>query len=258
MHLTVSRLTDEELSDNDFVPKVIRQHMADGMIVNYTHEIPPGMLELIRAHHAPAVWLNAKLDADCVYPDDYGAARTVTQHLLSLGHRKIAMVHMIAHFAWQRSFEESWSSQHYSVHDRALGYTEALSGAGLAPRITSHERFIDEHEHMLACRALLSCPDRPTAVIAYSEHEVASVVCAALSLGLSIPRDLSIVAFAPSPMWIASNLVTIAAIPTEEQGRRAVRMLLAKLASPDQTCKPQAVAYGLGDERQTLAPPALG
>src|SRR4051794_20332710 len=49
MHLTVSRLTDEELSSDDILPKVLREYLADGMIVNYTHEIPPGMLELIRA-----------------------------------------------------------------------------------------------------------------------------------------------------------------------------------------------------------------
>src|SRR5215470_8292138 len=59
MHLTVSRLTDEELTSDGFVPKVLRESMADGMIVNYTHDIPQAMLDLIHAHHAPAVWLNA-------------------------------------------------------------------------------------------------------------------------------------------------------------------------------------------------------
>src|SRR5215475_10876419 len=69
MHLTVSRLTDEELSSDETIPKVLREHTADGIIVNYTHEIPESMLKLIRDHHAPAVWVNAKLDSDCVYPE---------------------------------------------------------------------------------------------------------------------------------------------------------------------------------------------
>ena len=54
--------------------------MADGMIVNYTHEIPQPMLDVIRAHHTPAVWLNAKLASDCVYPDDLGAAQQADAH----------------------------------------------------------------------------------------------------------------------------------------------------------------------------------
>src|SRR3954454_10618540 len=164
MHLTVSRLTDEELSDNDFVPKVIRQHMADGMIVNYTHEIPPAMLELIRAHHTPAVWLNAKLDSDCVYPDDFRAAETATAQLIGMGHRRIALLHLIAQQPWGSSvsFAQALRRFHYSVGDRAGGYVCAMRAASLSPLIVSHERFIPEADHPATCRALLSGPDRPT------------------------------------------------------------------------------------------------
>src|SRR3954453_960814 len=95
MHLTGARLTDEELSSDDFLPKVLRESMADGMIVNYTHEIPQAMLELIHAHHAPAVWLNAKMPHDCVYPDDRGAAQAATEVLIQRGHKRIAFLHFI-------------------------------------------------------------------------------------------------------------------------------------------------------------------
>jgi DNA-binding LacI/PurR family transcriptional regulator len=255
MHLTVSRLTDEELITNDFVPKVLRQHMADGMIVNYTHEIPPAMLELIRAHHTPAVWLNAKLDADCVYPDDYGAAKSATEHLIKFGHKRIALVHMIAPFPWYPNFQASWRVRHYSVSDRAAGYTDAVADAGLPPRIFWHDRLVGELEQFEACRALLSTPDRPTAMLLYSEAEVGAVVCAAKVLGLKIPQDLSILAFMPLAMTLAGERITNVAIPTEEQGRRAIRMLLEKLTSPEKICSAQALPYDLGDDRRSIAPP---
>lgn len=255
MHLTVSRLTDEELSTNDFVPKVLREHMADGMIVNYTHEIPPRMLELIHAHHTPAVWLNAKLKSDCVYPDDRGAARSVTERLIALGHRRIALLHMVARFPWQKDFAESWAGRHYSVADRARGYAEAMIGAGLSPRVFAHDRFISESEQLTECRALLIGPERPTAVLAYSEGEAQSLICAAASLGLSIPKDLSVAVFAPMSQWIAGQHVTVAAVPTEQMGRAAVRMLLQKLSAPDEECAAEAIPYGLGDELNTIAPP---
>jgi LacI family transcriptional regulator len=254
MHLTVSRLTDEELSTNEFVPKVLREHMADGMIVNYTHEIPPAMLELIRAHHMPAVWLNAKLEADCVYPDDYGAAKSATQQLLSLGHRRIALVHMMTPFALYPTFEASWASRHYSVTDRAAGYTDALAAAGLQPRILAHDRFIDDSEQFEACRALLGGPDRPTAVLIYSEGELGSIACAAKVLGLQIPKDLSMLLFAPTRISLAGDRITNIAIPTERMGRSAVQMLLKKMALPDAICDPEAIAYGIADEKTSVGP----
>src|SRR3954469_6406342 len=139
MHLTVSRLTDEELASDNFLPKVLRESMADGMIVNYTHEIPQGMLDLIHAHHAPAVWLNAKLSEDCIYPDDFAAARSATQHLLRLGHRRISLLHFISSGVFPTSFEQARPRFHYSVADRADGYASVMRQAGLTPRIAHHD-----------------------------------------------------------------------------------------------------------------------
>jgi LacI family transcriptional regulator len=254
MHLTVSRLTDEELSSDDFAPKVLREHTADGLIVNYTHEIPQSMLKMIHEHHAPAVWVNAKLDANCVYPDDLAAARSVTEHLLKLGHRRIALLHLVSHLGLNEKFEQRWPRMHYSAVDRAEGYSAAMREAGLNPRVLSHEKFYDESEDFEVCMSLLGGAERPTAVLAYSENEVRPLLCAARVLGLSVPRDLSVMVFAPESMWVAGYRVSIAAVPTEQVARRAVRMLLERLKASDQTsCSPQPVPYGLVPA-QTVGP----
>src|SRR5687768_16607026 len=245
MHLTVSRLSDEELSSEEFIPKVLRQHTADGIIVNYTHEIPDEMLKLIHAHHAPAVWLNAKLNSDCVYPDDRAAATAVTDELLKLGHRRIALVHLIARLGAPGTFADVWDRAHCSSGDRAAGDVDAMSRAGLPARVLSHERFIENADQIESCVALLSGPDRPTAVLAYSENEAHPLMCAARVLGLSLPRDLSVVMFAPNSLTVAGYEMSVAAVPTEEMGRRAVRMLIEKLEAPEQDCTPQRVPYGL-------------
>jgi len=256
MHLTVSRLTDEQLSSDEMLPKVIREYMADGMIVNYTHEIPPRMLELIHAHHAPAVWLNAKLREDCVHPDDVGAAEAATKQLIALGHRRIAMVHLISSIVFgSGSFEQARARFHYSVADRAAGYFNAMRDAGLKSRITFHDRFVEGIEQIEACRALLAAPDRPTAVLLYSELDLSALLCAASSLRLSIPKDLSVATFYPTGLGAAGLSVTPVAIPTHEIGRRAVRMLLKKIASPDDSFPADAVLYSMSTG-QTVAPPA--
>jgi LacI family transcriptional regulator len=255
MHLTVSRLSDDDLCRNEFVPKVLRQHTADGMIFYYTHEIPLQMTELVHAHQPPAVWMNVMLEADCVYFDDRLAAKRVTEHLLSLGHRRTALVHLVARSSWELTFEDSWRNRHYSVMARAEGYTEALAAAGHAPVIFSHQRFINEGEHLPACRSLLAGVDRPTAVLAYSDLEAVSVVVAATSLGLRIPQDLSLVVFAAEPRWIGGHLVSAAEMPTAQMGHCSVRMLRRKLEALHEPCEPEALPYGLGGGSTTAPPP---
>jgi LacI family transcriptional regulator len=256
MHLAVSRLSDEELSSDIALPKVLREYMADGMIVNYTHEIPPKMLEQIHAHHTPAVWINAKLDADCVYAADYEAARTVTQHLISLGHRRIGFLHMISASVFQGDFESSKPRMHYSTADRARGYSEVMIEAGLQPRVATHDRFVDDEEHMRICSSLLSGADRVTAMLVYSEGDVALALMAATSLGLEVPRDLSIIAFAAYEPRVAGRYMSIIRLPTSEVGRRAVRMLLKKVEHPDDLLPPDAVEYD-GITGPTIAAPAV-
>ncbi len=245
MHLTVSRLSDEELTSQEILPKVLREHMADGMIVNYTHDIPPKMLELIRAHRTPAVWINNKLPEDCVYPDDVHAAQSATEELIRLGHRRIVLVHMNARLGRHGTLKDNWSSIHYSAADRAAGYRQAMSAAGLSARIISHDEFIDEPQHVDTCVALLRAADRPTAVLVYSENEMHALVCAARVVGLKIPGHLSVVGCMPATAWIAGYQVGIVAIPTVEVGRRAVRMLQEKIKTPAKVFKPEPIAYKL-------------
>jgi LacI family transcriptional regulator len=255
MHLTISRLSDEELSEANCLPKVLREYMADGMIVNYTHDIPPAMLDAIHAHHTPAVWLNAKLAKDCVYPDDFNAANRATAELIRLGHRRIALLHLLSPRVYSGTFDDNRSRQHYSVFDRADGFRAAMAEAGLTPQVAHHDRFVDEDEHIPVCRALLSGADRPTAVIVYSEQDVSALMSVAAELRLAVPRDLSVLAFSPTEYWVAGHFVSAIELPSAEVGRRAVRMLLRKATSPEETCPPEAVPYE-AVFRKTVAPPA--
>jgi LacI family transcriptional regulator len=260
MHLTVARLTDEELVSPDILPKVMRESMSDGMIVNYTHNIPARMRELIRANKVPAVWVNAKLGEDCVHPDDFGAALSTTRRLIAMGHRRIALLHLISPGSFFRGpFEEEKKKFHFSEIDRAGGYLAAMAEAGLAPRIMDHDRFVTDDKQMDACRALLAGTDgkggnRPTAVIVYSDRDLSMLMCAAMEARLEVPRDLSVLAFFPIEVWVAGKYVSPIAVPTAEIGRRAVAMLTRKIAAPDIACAPEAVPYE-ADFGATVAPP---
>jgi LacI family transcriptional regulator len=246
MHLSVSRLSDEELTSDDFAPKVLREFVADGMIVNYTHEIPPRMLELINAHHTPAVWINAKLPRDAVYPNDALAAERATALLIARGHRRIALVSLKPRgLFYGCPFEEASRRFHYSVADRFEGYRRAMRAAGLTPQCAYDDRFVEASDSVPAAIEVLRSPDRPTALLLYSQYEAPAVLLAASKLKLSIPDDLVIVNFAPRSDWIAGVHIPAVLIPTVEIGRRAVNMLLRKIEAPNQPCESEAVPYEL-------------
>lgn len=229
MHLAVTRLPDASLTSDGFVPKVLRESMADGMLINYTHDIPARMLELIRSHPSPVIWINTKLDTDCVHPDDLGGARALTEHLIGLGHRHIA-------------YAKYDSASHYSTAERREGYANAMVDAGLVPQVVSEHVPLDRQVEVT--RAILSRHPRPTAVIVRPE-DAATFMLVATQLGLSVPQDLSIASISGRLVEIAGRRLLTAEVPTRGVGEAAVVALCRKMADPDRLLPAHSVPFAL-------------
>ena len=240
MHLTVARLPDAELTLTGFVPKILRENFADGMLINYTHDIPEAMLELIRNSRAPAVWLNTNLAHDCVHPDDEAAAHRLARRLVDLGHRRIAYV-------------KTDDSPHYSTRERRLGYERAMAEAGLSPAATV--RVVPPSEQVAVYDALLAVADRPTALIVRPE-DLATVDYLAALHGLRIPRDLSIACIAGTAVYFAGMSVTAAIVPSDQEGIAAVEMLRAKIEAPDTLLPARRIPFRFADGETAVAPAA--
>ncbi|MGN8050919.1 LacI family DNA-binding transcriptional regulator [Curtobacterium sp. 22159] len=155
---------------------------------------------------------HATVDSD----NEEGGVQAV-QHLLALGHTRIAHLHGRADLA--------------SAQLRQAGYRRALTDAG----IPVDERLVrdggyQEDQSAAAARDLLSMPDRPTAVFAANDSSAVGVLRAASELGLRVPEDLSVVGFddVPQASMTTPPLTTVAQ-PLTELGSRAVDMLLTML-----------------------------
>ena len=148
--------------------------------------------------------------------DDRAAATEATQHLLDLGHERIAFV---------RGKEDQ-----DSTHVRFRGFTEAVEAAGLTvdPDLVRPGTF-DFESGLAAGNDLLALPEsrRPTAVFAANDHMAAGVLVAALKAGVQVPAELSIIGFDDSeiaePMWPARTTVRQ---PLYEFGSVAMEMLI--------------------------------
>ncbi len=244
LHLTLTKVPDEKLTSEGFVPKILRQSMVDGLLLNYFADIPQRMVDLIHRHDIPSVWINSKQESDCVYPDDRDVGRRATEHLLRLGHRHIAYVdHPISH--------------HYSAVDRRQGYQDAMKQAGLSPRLLPLER--PESTTPAAREAgWLKMPERPTAVIAYAPPVAQALVYAALAQGLRVPEDLSVVSFSYEPVHFITVSIATWIVPSHDMGRTAVQMLVSKMEEPGLTLPPRVIPFRLLEEGATIAPPFAG
>ena len=221
IHLTVNFVDDEGLTSDDELPKILGQAMVDGLLLNYTHGIPPRMAELIRRHRLPAVWVNSKQAANCVYPDDEGAGHAAARLLLEAGHRRVAFVDLTA------GLEEAGET-HYSHADRRAGYERAMAEAGLESWSVVGGRSL-LHEALVAeARRVLARPDRPTALVGYSHHDADAAMQACLELGLAVGRDVGLVIIEQEQPLVGPPIDTLV-LPEFEIGRAAAAMLLARL-----------------------------
>lgn len=243
MSLALAKMPDEALTDEAFVPKVLRELMADGLLINYNREVPAKMIELIDDQGIPAIWINSKREKDCVHPDDLGAGQAATEHLLSLGHRHIAYV----------SFSPVGSPKHYSEADRQAGYEAAMARAGLKPRLIQPGAGEEPGDRLAWARRWLAGPDRPTGIVAYAHGPL--VKYAASTLGLRAPDDLSVLSFAEQQEVGLGEPDTTMVIPAAAMGKTAVEMLVERLRAPSEGLEPRVLPIALVNGRTTGPPP---
>jgi DNA-binding LacI/PurR family transcriptional regulator len=155
---------------------------------------------------------------DSVSSDDWAGARAATEHLLSLGHVRIAHV----------------TATPYEGHmERRQSYAAAMKDAGLSPEIVT----VDDYTQQAAERAaagMLNGADRPTAVFAHNDEMALGVREAAYAAGLSVPQDLSIVGYDNSRISKLHGIdLTSVDLQARDLGRAAGAAALHRLASPD-------------------------
>lgn len=226
--LSLFRLPDAELTDEIRIPKVLREWMADGMIIDYTHDIPAKMVDLVEANRLPAIWCNTKRDSNCVRPDDYLAGKQAAQLVLSHGHQKIAYLDYA-------NFNDPGGVpvEHYSAGDRLRGAEDEVRAAG-AEIITDFRKAEGASFFKTAnskrVRELILHGGITAAICYGGEYEAVLMACA--SLGLEVPRDLSIITFAEGLVYRMEQLITTIEIPHYRVGRTSVRLLLDRIDHP--------------------------
>ena len=181
--------------------------------------------------------------------DDRKAARAAVEHLIELGHRRIAHI----------GGEDELGMNRAVPVERRTGYREALDDAGIAARDdwTVDGEFSFDGGHRAMQTILSSAEPLPTAVFAASDEMALGAMAAIADAGLRVPQDLSVIGIDGHQYGAAMGLTTIAQHPYE-QGVEATRALLAELEGAPTLDDFPAAPFELVVRRSTAAPPDGG
>ena len=211
---------------DDVIPA--RDVAMDGAVV-YSCDPDVSAVDWLIRRGLPLVYADQEPtpEVPCVNVDDRGGARAAAQHLVDLGHRRIAV--MTAAVGLETGLLSDpladLDAAKYPSRERVLGYFDALDAVGVVP-VVHRQLHSDDEEAYVAALALLTREPRPTGVLCFSDVIAHGVVRAAEELGLEVPRDLSVVGFDDSPLArrLRPQLTTVHQ-DVREKGRLAAAAL---------------------------------
>jgi DNA-binding LacI/PurR family transcriptional regulator len=225
LNLVVGALPNERLLQAGNLSGLLQNWTADGMLIFNQVDLPPGVQDLIDREHVPVVWVNRKQKYNSVYFDDFNGARLAVEHLMALGHKRIAY---FDHSHVQDSFAHPI---HYSQQERLTGYVEAMETFGLEPIVCLPTEKVGGEARIELYRNWLRHPRKPTAVLMYGRAN--SVLYAALSLGIRIPQDLSILTFSENVDAMNGLVPGLVFTPYRTLGEEAVALLHRRIQEPE-------------------------
>jgi LacI family transcriptional regulator len=206
----------------DFVERVediVLRHRPDGLILTPPLTDHPQLLAYLRKAGLPFASIAPHHPHDCigVMLREREAAAAMVDHLVSLGHRRIA--HILG------------DPQHGAGVWRLAGFRDGIARAGLKenPAYMIQGQFSFE-SGVTATRQLLALAQRPTAIFAADDDMAVGAIWAAAEAGVSVPGDMSICGF--DDTMIATQVwppLTTVHQPVREMGRLATEQLLLRV-----------------------------
>lgn len=211
--------SDESLAKQAGYVNAVLQQRVDGVIIA-PYDADARNLQPFSELKTPVVILDRRVDGwkgDTVRSDSLSGAYALTQHLLSLGHRKIAIV--------------SGPPNTSTAEERVAGYCLALEEAGIPIDL----RLIRRGEYR--ARSGRALTDElfeeqlnPTAVVAANNVLAMGVLEGLQSRDLKVPRDVALVAFDDLPDLAAFfPFMTVVVQPAYDMGLNAAQLLLSRI-----------------------------
>jgi LacI family transcriptional regulator len=201
--------------------------------------LSPEVLDVLRKNQVPTVLVNSDSDESWtrVRVDDEQGTQLVMEHLLSLGHKRIA------YNAGQNP------PRHKSAEIRSGTYQRCMREAGLKPQtpfVGSAEGFVEQ---------LCNNPNPPTAVVVFDHWGAVQLLQSLWRKGLRVPDDISVATFNNTyPVAEVIPPLTTVSLPAAEMAEHAVRLLMQQIEHPQAAAESIMLAEGMVVRESTAKP----
>lgn len=194
--------------------QMLRAKQVDGVVIT-PHREPAALIKPLLQAHIPVIVLEHDLpDVHCITLDEVQGGRIATEHLIELGHRRIALL--------RRKPTSALSTQ------RILGYQHALAVANIPydPTLVI-ECDAGQAAGAQAMHNLLARREPPTAIFTHNDVLAMGVLHAIHSAGLRVPEDISVIGYddITSAAYFSPPLTTVRS-PKAEMGVLAGQTIL--------------------------------
>ncbi len=201
LHLMVEPLDVDGPVIDKQIDTLLGQLRLEGVILLPPLSDHPVVLAKLHAASIPVVRIAPKHDVattPSIGIDDYAAARQVTQHLASLGHRRIGFI--------------LGTPEHGATEQRYLGFVDEMRALEIPvdPSLVQTGNFVFG-DGLICAERMLRAASPPTAIFASNDDMAAAVVSMARKIGLDLPAQLSVAGFddAPVARMIWPELTTV-------------------------------------------------
>ena len=170
-------------------------------------------------------------DYDTVTDDDFAGAGLVVDHLVALGHRRIAHI--------EHAEKDPVRLKEMPNALRADGYRYAMQAHGLGDYIDIASTTYTQQGGYLGAQQLLARAQRPTAIFAGADIVAMGVLDALTEAGLSAPEDISVAGY-DDTMFAAFGPISLTTVDQagHQMGANAARLLLDRIASRGRPDRP--------------------
>ena len=217
--------TTTESDEVQFYRDLVEAERVDGFVLSNTNYDDPRIRFLLDAGVPFVAFGRSNPDWDFPWVDVDGAAgmRKAVEHLVSLGHTRIAFI--------------AWPEGSLSGEERLRGYLAGMEAAGLS--IDEAWVLRGEMRHEVgyeAARAFMRLPaaQRPTAIIAVSDLMAVGAMNALADMGIRVGHSVAVVGFDDIPMarYLRPPLTTLRQ-PIADIGEKVIDMLMKHLAGEE-------------------------
>lgn len=209
-------------TDGGSLPETVRDNQVQGVIILGGCPANDAIALQLHAESVPLVLVDSFLHQapiPAILPDNEWGGYLAYQHLVRLGHRRIAMI--------------EGPPKYRTLSDRSWGARRAAEELDVPIADELRQPSISSgfpNKGYREMKKLLSLPERPTAVFAVSDRAAQGAMDAIREAGLRIPDDISLVGFDDlSQSAHALPPLTTVRYAREQMGRLAVAQLLARL-----------------------------